>query len=141
MRRPEAPDSGVAEEDRTARILSDAIHKAKALTNAYTSIIESRMDFDGFDWDDGNREKCKSHGMTLDEIESVFNLPVVILPDKEHSSGERRFRAIGTTSKGRNAFVVFTLRPRNGGRNIRPISARYMHRREVEDYEKDYPDV
>ena len=99
------------------------------------------MDFDGFDWDDGNRDKCRAHGMSLVEIESIFARPVVILPDKEHPSGERRFRAIGTTSKGQNAFVVFTLRPENGGRRIRPISARYMHRKEVVSYEKDYPDV
>jgi uncharacterized protein len=62
----------------------------------------------------------------------------VILPDKE---GERRFRAIGTTSKKRNAFVVFTQRNSGNGVLIRPISARYMHKREVESYEKNYPDV
>jgi len=66
---------------------------------------------------------------------------VVILPDKENPQGERRFRAIGGTSKGRYVFVVFTLR--NHGKNVllRPISARYMHKREVKNYEKDYPDV
>jgi len=26
----------------------------------------------GFDWDDGNREKCRKHGMTLAEIEHVL---------------------------------------------------------------------
>jgi uncharacterized DUF497 family protein len=72
------------------------------------------MDFAGFNWDRGNRSKCQQHGMKLAETESVFGGPVVILPDKENPAGEQRFRAIGVTSEGRNAFVVFTLR--SGGR-------------------------
>jgi predicted DNA binding CopG/RHH family protein/uncharacterized DUF497 family protein len=69
------------------------------------------MDFEGFVLDRGNRSKCQQHGMRLDEIESVFPGPVVILPDKENPAGERRFRAIGMTSQGRNAFVVFHYGP------------------------------
>jgi len=99
------------------------------------------MDFEGFNWDRGNRSKCQQHGMKLPEIESVFAGPVVILPDIENPAGERRFRAIGTTSEGRNAFVVFTLRPGKNGQLVRPISARYMHKKEVENYEKNYPDL
>jgi hypothetical protein len=26
----------------------------------------------GFDWDDGNRDKCQKHGMSIGEIEAVF---------------------------------------------------------------------
>jgi len=99
------------------------------------------MEFEGFDWDRGNRSKCQEHGMKLAEIETVFGHPVVILPDKENPAGERRFRAIGTTSEGRNAFVVFTLRSGAKGQIVRPISARYMHKKEVENYEKNYPDL
>ncbi len=99
------------------------------------------MEFVGFDWDDGNRKKCQKHGISIAEIESVFSRPVVILPDKENPLGERRFRGIGSTSKGRRAFVVFTLRNHGKGVLLRPISARYMHNREVKNYEKDYPDV
>jgi uncharacterized DUF497 family protein len=99
------------------------------------------MDFAGFDWDSGNRKKCQNHGVSIAEIESLFDRPVVILPDKENAQDERRFRAIGTTSKKRNVFVVFTERDRGNGVLIRPISARYMHKREVESYEKNYPDV
>jgi uncharacterized DUF497 family protein len=36
---------------------------------------------------------------------------------------------------------VFTERDRGDGVLIRPISARYMHKKEVESYEKTYPDV
>jgi uncharacterized DUF497 family protein len=70
------------------------------------------MEFAGFDWDVGNRKKCQKHGLSVAEIESLFDRPVMILPDKENPHGERRFRAIGTTSKKRNAFVVFAARPR-----------------------------
>jgi len=86
-------------------------------------------------------KKCQKHGISIAEIESVFSRPVVILPDKENPQGERRFCAIGSTSKGRKAFVVFTLRNRGKGVLLRPISARYMHKREVKNYEKDYPDI
>lgn len=99
------------------------------------------MDFAGFDWDSGNPKKCQNHGVSIAEIESLFDRPVVILPDKENAQGERRFRAIGTTAKKRNVFVVFTERGRGNGVLIRPISSRYMHKREVESYEKNYPDV
>jgi uncharacterized DUF497 family protein len=99
------------------------------------------MEFEGFNWDSGNRKKCERHGLSIAEIESVFSRPVVILPDKENPQGERRFRAIGTTVEGRKAFVVFTLRNHADGVLIRPISARYMHKREVMSYEKNYPDV
>ena len=73
------------------------------------------MEFDGFNWDKGNRDKCQQHGVSLTEIESVFSRPVVILPDKENPQGERRFRAIGTTAEGRKAFVVFTWRHHGSG--------------------------
>jgi uncharacterized DUF497 family protein len=99
------------------------------------------MEFAGFDWDSGNQKKCQKHGISIVEIESVFSRPVVILPDKENPQGERRFRAIGRSSKGRQAFVVFTLRNHGKGVLLRPISARYMHKREVKNYEKNYPDV
>jgi uncharacterized protein len=52
---------------------------------------------------------------------------------------ERRFRAIGRTTEGRSIFVVFTWRHRRKERLIRPISARYMHRKEVEAHEKEIP--
>ncbi|MBV8185169.1 MAG: BrnT family toxin [Hyphomicrobiales bacterium] len=97
------------------------------------------MEFDGFDGDEGNRGKYQKHGLSLPEIESVSARPVIILPDKENFQGERRFRAIGSTLKARRALVVFTWRSRLSGKLLRPISARYMHREKVMDYEKAYP--
>jgi uncharacterized DUF497 family protein len=38
-------------------------------------------------------------------------------------------------------FVVFTLRVKRGETLIRPISARYMHGKEIEGYEKESPDI
>lgn len=93
------------------------------------------MLFEGFDWDAGNREKCRKHGMTLEDIESVFRGPVLLLPDPEPR--EPRQRAIGVTQDGRKAFIVFTMRRSK----IRPLSARFMHRREIEAYEASYPDI
>jgi uncharacterized DUF497 family protein len=40
----------------------------------------------GFDWDDGNREKCQKHGVSIREIEGLFAGPVMVLPDAAHST-------------------------------------------------------
>ena len=95
----------------------------------------------GFDWDDGNRRKCEKHGVSVAEIEELYAGTVMILPDHGHSQEEERFRAIATNKQGRHVFVVFTVREHHGRRYIRPISARYMHRKEVARHEKDNPDL
>lgn len=95
----------------------------------------------GFEWDRGNREKCQKHGLAVAEIEAAFLRPIAILPDPAHSLGEERFKAIGTTGEGRYVFIVFTLRDRDGETLIRPISARPMHRKEVDHYEKSVAGV
>ena len=94
----------------------------------------------GFDWDDGNRDKCAAHGVPVDEIEALFRGTVVILPDEAHSRTEARFRAIGQTAGERRVFIVFTIRALGGSLYIRPISARYMHQREVKSYEEENSD-
>ena len=91
----------------------------------------------GFNWDDGNRVKCTRHGLTIDEIESVFLDTLILLPDHDHSETETRMRAIGSTATGRKVFIVFTLREHRGQSLIRPISARYMHAKEITHYEKE----
>jgi uncharacterized DUF497 family protein len=95
------------------------------------------MDFDGFDWDQGNRDKCQKHGVSFAEIESLFVGQPLVGPTQ--STGEQRFRAVGVTAKGRNLFVVFTWRRKGRASLIRPISARYMHRKEVVAHEKEIP--
>lgn len=94
------------------------------------------MDVGGFDWDAHNRTKCQAHGVALSEIEALFHGPVDIFPDVAHSQREERFHAFGRPA-GRHIFVIYTLRTRGGHTLIRPISARYMHRKEVTYYEKE----
>ena len=99
------------------------------------------MEFDGFNWDMGNRDKCQKHGVSLAEIESLFRGTPLVGPDVNHSVTEQRFRAVGVTAQGRNLFVVFTLRRKGEDILIRPLSARYMHKREVEAHEKEIPRI
>ncbi len=84
-----------------------------------------------FDWDDGNREKTRKHGVGPEEIEFAMRNGPRVAPDLAHSVTEQRFIAIGRTKAGRHIFVAFCLR---AGR-VRPISARYMHAREIARYE------
>lgn len=84
-----------------------------------------------FDWDNGNAAKCAKHGLTLNCIEAFFRLRPLVAPDPMHSVLEQRFIAVGSMPDGRPAFVAFCWR----GAKIRPISARYMHAREVRRYE------
>lgn len=99
------------------------------------------IDATGFQWDNGNLVKCQQHGVTIETIEAVFASGVIVLPDAGHSQDEPRYRAIGKTETGKMLFVVYTLRQRGMATLIRPISARYMHQKEVQSYEKEDSDV
>ena len=93
------------------------------------------VDLIQFDWDLGNRSKCGKHGVSVAVIEGLFAGPARIVPDPAHSILEDRLNAIGITADGRHVFVAFTRRSRNGTILIRPISARYMHAKEIAIYE------
>ena len=97
------------------------------------------MEFDGFDWDDGNRDKCRKHGVSILEIESLFDGNPLVGPDFQHSQVERRYRSVGRAASNRHLFVVFTWRQQQGRRLIRPLSARYMHAKEIKAHEKEIP--
>jgi uncharacterized DUF497 family protein len=90
----------------------------------------------GFDWDEGNaRKSAEKHSVTQGEAEQIFfNEPLLLLPDRKHSDKEQRFHALGKTQDGRLLHVTFTLR--DGGKLIRVISARDMHRKERMFYGK-----
>jgi hypothetical protein len=64
----------------------------------------------GFDWDDGNHDKCQRHGVSIVEIETLFRGTVVILPDEAHSVTERRFKAVGKTEEGRHVYRFYAAR-------------------------------
>lgn len=87
------------------------------------------------DWDAGNLAKCQSHGVSIEEIESLFRGDPYFAPDAVHSIIEKRYFAIGRTQAGRALFVVFTFREAGEEEQmIRPISARYMHAKEAKRY-------
>jgi uncharacterized DUF497 family protein len=86
--------------------------------------------FDGFDWDEGNREKCQKHGVSIAEIEEVLSSIRFVIDDPAPT--EKRYRTVGKTSAGRYVFAVFTLRDTK----LRPVSVRYMHEKEIRAYEE-----
>lgn len=96
-----------------------------------------KLKVDGFDWDKGNQQKCQKHGVSVAEIEGIFRQNPRFAPDLKHSGEEDRLIAVGRTSKGRPVFVGFTIREKKGRRLIRPVTARYMHTKEIAAYEKE----
>jgi uncharacterized DUF497 family protein len=94
------------------------------------------MQFSGFDWDDGNWPKCAKHGVSKAEIEHVLLNEPAVMWDRNAHPAETRFNAVGKNGDGRYLFVVFTFRRRGDEQLLRPISARYMHAREIERYEQ-----
>lgn len=96
------------------------------------------MQISGFDWDDGNRDKCQKHGLSIAEIEAMFMAgSLTQFPDPY--AAEARLRGIGRTAAGRHVFIVWTVREISGAAFIRPISARYMHAKEIDHYEQSNP--
>lgn len=91
------------------------------------------MEIAGFDWDHGNWPKCGKHGVHREEIEQVLLAEPAVMADS--FSKESRMRAIGKNQDGRYIFLVFMLREVDGQTKLRPISARYMHQKEVDYYE------
>lgn len=63
----------------------------------------------GFDWDEGNTQKCQKHGVSIAEIEDLFLSGHLTMKDKSHSVEEQRFWAIGKSSKDRMSllFLLF----------------------------------
>jgi uncharacterized DUF497 family protein len=93
----------------------------------------------GFDWDAGNLAKCRKHGVSIGEIETLFEGTPRIAPTLKHAGSEDRFLAVGRTAAGRGLFVIFMFRMVDATMRIRPISARYMHKKEFDAYETKSP--
>ena len=94
-----------------------------------------KIEYDGFDYDVGNVRKIQSHGISLGEIEDFFTQELLIVEDAKHSLKEKRLIAVGLSKKNRPMFVAFTKRTKDKETFIRPISARYCHKKEAEIYE------
>jgi len=91
------------------------------------------MEIAGFDWDSGNWPKCGKHGVSREEIEqALLGTPAVMADPHPH---EPRMRVIGKTAAQRYVFLVVMLREIDGQTKLRPISARYMHQKEIDHYE------
>jgi uncharacterized DUF497 family protein len=90
----------------------------------------------GFDWDDGNTRKNEKHGVSQSEAEQIFfDVRLLMVVGPGHSGDELRYHALGATLDGRQLHVTFTLR--GEGTRIRVISARAMHRKERQIYERE----
>jgi len=90
----------------------------------------------GFDRDEGNTRKNEKHGVSQSEAEQMFfDARLLVVADPDHSVDEPRYHALGATLDGRRLHATFTLR--NNGTRIRVISARDMHRKERQIYERE----
>ena len=88
-----------------------------------------------FLWDKGNIDKNLVHGVSNEEVEEIFfDQEKRIGPDLKHSTREQRQIVIGRTKTKRWLYVVITIRDNE----IRVISARYMHKKEVKLYEEAF---
>lgn len=86
-----------------------------------------------FEWDEGNNQKPKKHGLTLEETEEAFfDENKIIFSDWKHSTAEQRITLLGKTKKGRLLNITYTIR----GSTIRVITARPINKKEVKLYEK-----
>ncbi|MCB1214628.1 MAG: BrnT family toxin [Deltaproteobacteria bacterium] len=88
-----------------------------------------------FEWDQGNSSKSLSkHGVSTEEVESVFSLRLAVPLGRQTSPevAEERLCLLGPSRKGQMLSVVFTLRKDR----IRPISSRPASRRERKLYEE-----
>lgn len=88
-----------------------------------------------FDWDGGNVDHARKHGVSQEEIEYALRHDPYVSPDPYPASIEERWRAIGKNKQGRHLFIVFMFRMIEGVVHMRPISARYMHEKEIESFE------
>ena len=92
-------------------------------------LIPSQLDFN---WDEGNFKKnLDKHKVTMQEAEQLFFNTPLFLYDLPFTS-EKRYKALGRSSKNRKLLAIFTLR----NNKIRIISIRDMSRKERSEYER-----
>ena len=92
------------------------------------------VQYDGFQWDEGNIVHCAKHGVSREEIEHVLAHMTFYIPDL--CPHEPRMRTVGVIKESRHVFIIFTFRELEDERYMRPVSPRYMHEKEVENYEQ-----
>ena len=90
-------------------------------------------DPENFDWDDGNRHKNLNHGLSCEEVESLFLQDRYIFAVRiiEHHHTEWRGLILGQGGSGRALALIFTRR----SEKLRPISCRPIREGERRFYE------
>ena len=88
-----------------------------------------------FEWDEANKNKIwLKHKVSTGECEEAFSTEYLFKqPDELHSHKESRHILISKTKKARFLFIVYTLRKNK----VRVVSARGMHKKEQDFYEKE----
>lgn len=84
-----------------------------------------------FEWDAGNRNKNEKHGVTAQDIENIFSLPVYVAGKIAESEKEDRWLLLGETN-AKGWAVIVTIR----GKKLRVISCRRQRKMEGQFYEK-----
>ena len=89
-----------------------------------------------FEWDDKKSKiNTKKHGITFDEVTSVFyDEKAIEFYDDEHSEWEDRFLMLGLSNKLNLLLVCHCHREPKG--RIRIISARKATKNELQYYER-----
>jgi uncharacterized DUF497 family protein len=89
-----------------------------------------------FEWDDDNVEHLARHGITPDEVEELFEGPIV--RRRGGTDAPDRFRALGRTVAGRYLAVVYQEKARGvtrpfTGWDLRPHERELYDRQVKED--------
>lgn len=84
-----------------------------------------------FEWDDDNVEHLVRHKITPDEIEELFEGPMIRRRGGTHTPD--RFRVLGRSASGRYLVIVYQEKAHG---MIRPFTGREMRLHERELYDR-----
>lgn len=84
-----------------------------------------------FEWDQDNVEHLARHSITPDEVEEVFDGP--ILHRRGGTDSSDRFRVLGRSAAGRYLALVYQAKGRDV---VRPFTGRDMRQHERAIYER-----
>lgn len=88
-----------------------------------------------FEWDISKAaDNLRKHGVSFEEAASVFSDELATAyRDPDHSQYERRYLAIGTSTRGRLLIIAYAYRDER----VRIINARQVTKQEREMYEEE----
>jgi uncharacterized DUF497 family protein len=90
------------------------------------------LEFEGFEWDEGNLGHATRHGVTREEIEEALRGSVKIA-DAYERGGEPRYTLIARSPRGRLLDVTVTVR----GARLRVVTAHALKRSKRGRYEEE----